>query len=87
MERFNRAERRAQVARLKAKRKNYWGYGLAKPWRSGPMPPDTLGKVVQHPQACSCMGCGNQRRYVGPTLRERVQQGDLDEYERGNAMG
>ena len=74
MEKFNRAERRAQVARLKAKRKSYWGYG-ASYGREGKtvMSPARLGAIVQHPQSCSCMGCGNQRRYTGRTLKEIVQ--------------
>lgn len=81
MERFNRAERRAQVARLKAKRKSYWGYPNR--WTNcvdePPGPPAEmdarqLGKVVQYPQACSCrMGCGNAREYYGRSLKEIVQ--------------
>lgn len=74
MEKFNRAERRAQTARLKAKRKLYWGYGRS--WGAEPpeqMRPDQLGKVVQNPQACSClMGCGNARKFYGRTLKEIV---------------
>ena len=73
MERFNRQERRNQVERLKAKRKNYWGY----PSRIGPdteprvqMDAKQLGKVVQYPQVCSCSGCGGQRRYIGRTFKE-----------------
>lgn len=87
MERFNRAERRAQVERLKARRKNYWGYG--RPWSARgaePMGPKQLGRVVQYPQVCSCTGCGNQRRSEGPTKAERVQAHDLNEFRKGEAM-
>lgn len=69
MERFNRAARRAQVARLKVKRRNYWGYG--RPWNNHEaMSPQQLGRVVQNPQTCSCMGCGNGRRWFGKSLTE-----------------
>lgn len=81
MERFNRAERRAQIARLKAKRKTYWGY----PDRYGskapvPMEARRLGMVVQNPQVCSCyMGCGNARAFYGRTLKEIVDIIDMEE--------
>jgi len=68
VEKFNRAERRHQRARLKHKRKNYWGYprnphsALNKaPERPVGMGARDLGSVVQHPQSCSCSGCGNPR--------------------------
>jgi hypothetical protein len=83
MEKFNRAVRRHHVARLKHKRQYYWGYGTR--GHSGcaldepPGPPErmdekVLGKVVQTPQMCSCLGCGNQRHNTAgwePTLQER----------------
>lgn len=79
MERFNRAERRAQTVRLKAKRKTYWGY----PQRFGTcgypphspegMSPRQLGMVSQTPHPCSCaLGCGNARAFYGRTLKEIV---------------
>lgn len=67
-----RAVRRHHIARLKKKRKNYWGYPTV--WQAGIFEPDRfsrapqpmdarqLGKVVQYPQACSCQGCCNVRR-------------------------
>ena len=72
MEKFNRAVRRHHVERLKQKRKSYWGYNRS--WgREGiqAMSPQQLGRIVQYPQACSCMGCGNQRKYEGRPLNER----------------
>lgn len=65
----NRAIRRFHVARLKKKRKNYWGYPTrwSRPYDALPSAPvemdkQQLGKVVQYPQACSCAGCCNVRR-------------------------
>jgi hypothetical protein len=66
-----RAIRRHHIARLKKKRKNYWGYPTF--WYPGviedrfgraPQPMDArqLGKVVQYPASCSCAGCCNARR-------------------------
>ena len=64
MEKFNRAVRRHHIARLKAKRKSYWGfalgYGTESPVR---MSPRQLGCVVQNPACCSCAMCGNPRRF------------------------
>lgn len=59
MERFNRAERRFQTKRLKAKRKNYHGR------KDFEQSPDFLGKVVNTPAMCSCFMCGNTRKYWG----------------------
>lgn len=74
MEKFNRAVRRHHIDRLKQKRKFYWGYYRTNNWWSEPpnavMAPDQLGKVVQYPQACSCSGCGNQRKYQGRPAKE-----------------
>lgn len=55
---FNRSERRHHIERLKEARKRYWS-------RPSPMTDKDLGSVVQHPQACSCPGCGNPRRHFG----------------------
>jgi hypothetical protein len=71
MERFNRAERRRQIARLKKARKLYWSYDYEMRYRGRIMPKSTQGKVVQYPAACSCPMCGNPRRHFGHrTLRE-----------------
>lgn len=83
---FNRAERRHHIERLKEARKNYWGFG--RPRTIGPdhMTPKQLGQVVQHPQSCSCSGCGNDRRHswnkaACRTLQERSQIEALKTYE------
>ena len=81
MLKFNRAERRAQVARLKVKRKFYWSYGRAYGTEGNTsMNPRQLGMVVQHPQSCSCpMGCGNARKVYGRPFRELIHQINLEE--------
>lgn len=80
MEKFNRAVRRFHVARLKQRRKHYWGY--PNKYRCSPdelplapaeMDARILGQVVHTPQMCSCLGCGNQRHNTAgwtPTLQE-----------------
>jgi hypothetical protein len=70
MEKFNRAVRRQQIARLKKNRKSYWGYNKARGMTTDVMSPAQLGRIVQYPQACSCPGCGNQRKYEGRKLSE-----------------
>jgi hypothetical protein len=68
---FDRAERRHHIERLKEARKSYG-------WRKEPLTPRQLGAMVQHPQMCSCSGCGNPRRHKWfksecLTLQERSQ--------------
>lgn len=70
--------RRHHIERLKEKRKNYWGYGKRTEHGPDKMSPKALGAVVQHPQSCSCWGCGNDRRHFGNskdarTIQERSQ--------------
>ena len=38
--------------------------------------PRAMARFKEQPQVCSCMGCGNQRRYEGPTLQERKARED-----------
>lgn len=82
MKDMKRAVRRHHVARLKNKRKYYWGYqtktiliGRLRPqdWNSSEykMPADQLGKVLRTPAICSCPGCANSRKYLGLTLAEK----------------
>ncbi len=33
-------------------------------------PGKAMARFKEQPQVCSCMGCGNARRYEGPTLQE-----------------
>lgn len=86
MEKFNRAVRRQQISRLKKKRQFYWGYGapkyqtrinpLTREYEFAPVKgfqePSIIqwARLVNNPAACSCMGCGNSRRYFGKSLKE-----------------
>lgn len=63
MKDMKRALRRHHVARLKKTRRWYHGRDL---WADGRL----IGMAVHTPQLCSCWGCGNQRRYFGPTIQE-----------------
>ena len=72
MEKFNRAVRRHQTARLKKARKNYWGMGH--PY-TNPATPRQLGFLVNNPATCSkpwC--CGNPRTWYGRAFDEIVQE-------------
>lgn len=70
---FARALRRHHRARLKKSRQFYWGNGYngGRDWT-----PRSLGMVVHTPQMCSCLGCGNSRKWLGErTMQEqRVYQ-------------
>lgn len=58
-----RAYRRAQIARLKAKRRGYHG---------GARDARELGRWVGAAAVCSCWMCGNPRRHFGErTIQER----------------
>jgi hypothetical protein len=99
MDKFNRAVRRHHVARLKHKRKHYWGWPNRYkqafddlPRTPVEMPPRILGQVVNTTQLCSCLGCGNQRHNTAgwtPTIQEKrwlVQYREqLDEAEEDHA--
>ncbi len=73
------AYKRHQQSRFKAKAKRRWMYellegtlcGAREPW----VPDDrALGISVNTQKPCSCVMCGNPRRYNGePTIQERRQ--------------
>ncbi|CAM2193256.1 conserved protein of unknown function [Paraburkholderia kururiensis] len=70
-----RAERRAQRARLKAKRRQYqiWSDAFARPdvW---------LGSYVDTPTPCSCWMCGNPRHHFHErTIQERRWRQEIDD--------
>lgn len=82
MERFNRAVRRHHVARLKSKRRVYYGWNRKEVDHMHGIilhdciPPRILGIAVHTPQRCSCAACGNVRRwpwmnYESLTIQER----------------
>jgi len=35
-----------------------------------------VGKWANNLRMCSCMGCGNQRKYLGPTKQEKLTTGE-----------
>lgn len=64
-----RSIRRHHISRLKKVRKQYWGRS-----KTFIMTPKHLGMVVQYPQKCSCVMCGNERRvYNQRTIQEKKQ--------------
>jgi hypothetical protein len=68
------ALRRHHAARLKQKRKNYWGLNLNDPWVKETWTEydhkKRLGRLVNTPKPCSCWMCRNERQDYGPTLQE-----------------
>ena len=64
---MSRAIRRHHRERLKKARRNYWCYH----YLNNPMSEAQLSVATGTPHPCSCLGCGNQRRYDGPTRQER----------------
>lgn len=71
VEKYSRAQRRHDRARLKIKRQFHWGYGHIAEW-AGRTPEEAgninymsavvAGFVVNTPTPCSCDGCGNPRK-------------------------
>jgi hypothetical protein len=85
MEKFSRAQRRADIARLKQNRKNYYRNGISY-GQSGIqlMSARALGRVSQDPQPCSCYGCGNPRKHFGEiTCKEKLHLIDVEFYLKG----
>lgn len=67
-----KAERRAERARLKKKRRAWWA-GIDKTAVQ-------LGRLIDTPTPCSCWMCGNARRYFGiRTINERRWRQDEEE--------
>jgi len=56
--------KRFHNARLKKKRRYYWGRDLLKE-------PDMLSRVAATPKSCSCWMCCNKRINEGNTLQEK----------------
>lgn len=57
-----RSRRRHDASRMKARAQR-----IAKSWRQAP---DHLLKMKDHLAYCSCMGCGNARKYEGRDMAE-----------------
>lgn len=80
VEKYSRAQRRHDRARLKIKRQYHWGYGLKKQMRGGKadntkgmihyMSKKVAGKVVNTPTPCACMLCANPRRVWQEVTRQ-----------------
>lgn len=72
---MDRAERRSQQARVRAKMRRYiasWNHhGKSDPeWVER-----TAAKMANHGKLCSCYMCGNPRRHFDePTIQERRAQ-------------
>lgn len=77
MKDMKRADRRHHIARLKETRKHYF----VVTWWSEEYRGKRLGIVVQHPKMCSCMGCGNPRKWFGD--RTIAELRDLDRFDTG----
>lgn len=70
---LSKAQRLHDRARLKAKRRYHWGVDHA-----DPDAPDAkrlaerLSQLVDTPKPCSCVMCGNPRKFFGePSIHER----------------
>lgn len=72
---MSRAANRAEAERHKARVRRW----LAR-WRFFKADtPDRVGRRARTPHPCSCLGCGNERRHLGPTLQElRAAVSDRD---------
>ncbi len=57
------------MERLKIKRKHYW---------SGNNNPKRLGILTNTPKICSCIWCGNKRKYEGRTIPELQHSLDFE---------
>ena len=70
-----KAYRRAQIDRLKKKRRAYYQYY---PTTSGRV----LGIIVHTPALCSCVMCGNPRKYFNEKTHQEEQQRECFEYDK-----
>jgi hypothetical protein len=70
-----RAERRAEVERIKKKRCNYWGF------YNEEMSEKRLGIVSQTPKTCNCWMCSKPRKHTLSIAEIRQQQSGLQEFD------
>ena len=84
-EKYSRAQRRADYARMKVKRQFHWGYGHKDEWacrmpaHAGEinyMPARNAGFVANTPTPCSCWMCQNPR-HAGFNHKESVTMQEL----------
>ena len=55
------AIRRHHIARLKKKRKNYWGRDIPRNTME-PLTPRQLNMVVRYPKLCGCFMCSSKKK-------------------------
>jgi hypothetical protein len=67
----SRAIRRHHMIRLKKKYSKYYG-GYAKTERQ-------IGRLYQTPTPCSCLMCGNRRKWEGITRQEKISILEMQE--------
>ena len=68
MKSTKRSQRRHQYARLRNKRKHYWNN-----WDKELPNPRMLGLILHTPTMCSCLTCGNPRKWwKSKTLKEKL---------------
>jgi hypothetical protein len=73
----SRSRRRHDRSRQRQRMVRLWKdlYALGVPYKAKPDPsPTWLGKMIStHGKPCSCsLGCGNRRKWDGPTVAERI---------------
>lgn len=72
---MKRAQRRAEVERLKAKRCTYWGHYKEE------MSEKHLGMVVNTPKPCGCWMCSKPRKHTSSIAEIREQQSGLQDFD------
>ena len=70
-----RAERRAEVERLKKARCSYWGYYKEE------MSEKHIGMVVNTPKPCACWKCSKPHKHTLSIAEIREQQTGLQEFD------
>ena len=76
-----RAQRRAESAKRKVRvrRRLNQEHAALRFAYDRSQDPVAVGRRARTPQLCSCLGCGNARRHLGPTRQER-RAGDAEKH-------
>ena len=76
-----RAWRRWQYQKRKMNRKHYWGgpVGTEEGVLYMYTEEERLGMLASTPHPCSCIGCADLRRILGPPMQERRAEVDAQE--------
>ncbi len=72
---MKRAVRRAEIERLKWKRRNYWGHYREE------MSEKHIGMAVATPKVCSCWMCSKPRKHTLSIAEIRAFQPKLQEFD------